>query len=160
MLAQQIEVLYWHHKSVNKSQTKTAAHWDNIYPNLQLKQPTILAWLKDEEKWHAQFAEVESKGQASQTKWVKQTKHPEVNEMLDLWVVKAMADGVHVNREILHQKWTQFANLVGVPEDEQLNLSEGWLTAFKKHCVLKEFKKHGEAGFASAEDVEKECVHV
>ena len=72
---------------------------------------------------------MESKGQAGRSKWVKQTEHPEVNEMLELWVAKAMADNVPVNREILWQKW-RFADLVGVPEDKKLNLSEGWLTAF------------------------------
>ena len=160
LIAQRIEVLNWHHKSINKSQTKTAAHWNNIYPNLQLKQPTISAWLKEKEKWCVQFAEVESKGEASWTKWVKQPEHPEVNEMLELWVAKAITDGVYVNGAILHQKWTQFANLVGVPKDEWLNLSEGWLTAFKRHCGLKEFKKHSEAGSVGAEDVENECMHV
>ena len=76
--------------------------------------------------------------------------------MLELWVAKAMADGVHVNGAILRQKWINFADLVGVPNDERLNLSEGWLTAFKKRCGLKEFKKHGEAASASTEDVDKE----
>ena len=51
MLAQQIEILDWHHESLEKNQTKTAAHWNKIYPNLCLKQPIISAWLKDEQKW-------------------------------------------------------------------------------------------------------------
>ena len=93
-LSQRIEILNWHHKSVDKSQTKTAAHWNDIYPNLWLKQPTISAWLKDEEKWCAQFAEVESKGQSSRIKQAKQTKHPAVCEMLKLWVAEAMVDDV------------------------------------------------------------------
>jgi len=138
-LAQWIKILDWHHASITKNQTKKMAHWDQIYPNLWLKQPIISAWLKEEEKWQAQWAEVESKGQAGRSKWVKQTEHPELNKMLELWVAKAMADNVPVNGEILWQKWTCFADLVGVPEDERLNLGEGWLTAFKKCCGLKEF---------------------
>lgn len=78
--------------------------------------------------------------------------------MLKLWVTKVMADDVHVNGEILHQKWKQFADLAGVPKDEWLILSEGWLIAFKKCCGLKEFKKHGEAGSSTAEDVKKEHI--
>lgn len=93
-------------------------------------------------------------------KRMKQTEHPGVNEMLELWVTKAMADGIHINGEALRHKWTQFADMDGVPNDERLNLSEGWLTAFKKRCGLKEFKRHGEAGSASAEDVEKERTRV
>jgi hypothetical protein len=152
--------LDWHHASIAKNQTKTAAHWDQIYPNLQLKQPVISAWLKEEEKWRAQWAEVESKGQAGSSKRVKQTEHPEVNEMLELWVAKAMADNVPVNGEILRQKWTRFADLVGVPGDERLNLSEGWLTAFKKRCGLKEFRRHGEAASSDPADVAKERARI
>ena len=51
-------------------------------------------------------------------------------------------------------------DLACVPNNGWLTLSEGWLTAFKKRCRLKEFKKHGEARSASAEDVENECTHM
>ncbi|KAF8234821.1 hypothetical protein L208DRAFT_1259884, partial [Tricholoma matsutake] len=50
-LAQRIEILDWHHASIKKNQSKMAAYWDQLYPNLQLKQPIISAWLKEEEKW-------------------------------------------------------------------------------------------------------------
>ena len=103
---------------------------------------------------------MESKGQADRSKQVKQTEHPEVNKMLKLWVAKAMADNVPVNREILWQKWTHFANLVGVSEDERLNLSEEWLTAFKKQCGLKEFRCHGEAESSDSANVEKEQAQI
>lgn len=93
-------------------------------------------------------------------KQMKQTEHPGVNNVLELWVTKAMADGIHINGEALRHKWTQFADMDGVSNDERLNLSEGWLTAFKKHCGLKEFTRHGEAGSASAKDMEKEHTHV
>jgi hypothetical protein len=52
-------------------------------------------------------------------------QHPEVTEMIDLWVSMAMADNLLLTGEVLHQKWKKFADLVGVPEDEQLNLSKG-----------------------------------
>ncbi|KAF8231179.1 hypothetical protein L208DRAFT_1278429, partial [Tricholoma matsutake] len=45
MLAQWIKILDWHHKSLEKNQTKTVAHWNEIYLNLCLKQPIISAWL-------------------------------------------------------------------------------------------------------------------
>ena len=146
----------WHNATIEKNQTKTAAHWDQIYPNLQLKQPTISPWLKEEKKWRTQWAEVGNKGLAGKSKQAEQTKHPEVNEMLELWVAKAMVEKVPVNGEILQQKWTCFADLIGVPEDEKLNLSEGWLTSFKKRCGLKEFRRHGEAASSGPADVEKE----
>ena len=51
-------------------------------------------------------------------------------------------------------------HLVGVPMDERLVLSEGWLEALKRRCGLKGFKRHGEAGSASPEDVESERKHI
>lgn len=51
--------------------------------------------------------------------------------MLDLWISKAMADNVLITGEVLRQKWKKFADLQGVPEDERLTLSEGWLTKLK-----------------------------
>ncbi|KAJ6605570.1 hypothetical protein DFH09DRAFT_1067823 [Mycena vulgaris] len=61
---------------------------------------------------------------------------------------------VHVSGEIIRQKWIRFADLVGIPEDERLALSEGWLGALTKVCGLKELKRHGEADSADLVDIE------
>ena len=97
-------------------------------------------------------------GSACLGKRVCQTQHPEVTEMLDLWVSKAMADGILLTGEVLHQKWRKFADLAGVPEDKRLNLSEGWLGRYtgKARIGLKQMKCHGEAASAAAETVEME----
>ena len=76
--------------------------------------------------------------------------------MLDLWVSKAMADNMLLTGEVLQQKWKSFANLAGVPDDECLNLSKGWLSHFKEQNRLKGVKWHGEATSAAKETVEKE----
>jgi hypothetical protein len=81
-------------------------------------------------------------------------EHPRISEMMDLWVSKAMADGIFLTGEILRQKWNAFADLDGVPEDERLKLSNGWLTHFKEQNSLQEMKRHGEAGTAKPETVE------
>ena len=83
-------------------------------------------------------------------------QHPEVTEMLDLWVSKAMADGILLTGTVLHQKWRKFADLVCVPEDKQLNLSEGWLTRYKTRNGLKEMRRHGEAASVASETVHRE----
>ena len=70
--------------------------------------------------------------------------------------IKAMADNLLVTGEVLQQKWTKFADLVGVVKDEHLNLSEGWLAHFKTRNGLKQFKHHGEAASADLETVEGE----
>ena len=46
-LHQCIEILDWYHKN-GKNQTKTAKHFDPIYPNLKIKQPLISVWVKNE----------------------------------------------------------------------------------------------------------------
>ncbi|KAJ3735641.1 hypothetical protein DFJ43DRAFT_990794, partial [Lentinula guzmanii] len=60
-------------------------------------------------------------GASANAKWLCQTQHPEVSEMLELWVVKAMEDDIVLQGEVLQQKWTAFAN----PGDKWLNLSDG-----------------------------------
>jgi len=151
-LAQRIEILNWHHAQ-SKSQKETATYFNTKYPSLQLKQPIISAWLKDEAKWHQQWEN--NKGDHS-TKCARQTQHPGITEMMDLWVSQAMGDGILLTGEVLHQKWLQFADLAGVPTDERLCLSNGWLARYKARNGLKEFKRHGEASSVSEQTVKKE----
>jgi Fe-S cluster assembly scaffold protein SufB len=151
---QRIEILEWHHKN-GANQTATAQHFDPIYPNLQIKQPLVSSWLKDEAKWYEQWDQT-NKNSDRTAKRVRQTEHPDVSEMMDLWVSKAMGDGVLLTGEVLRQKWNRFADLVGIPEDERLKLSHGWLTRFKEQHGLKQLKRHGEAASADAKTVETE----
>ena len=157
-LAQRIEILDWYHKH-KQSQTKTAEHFASIYPNVLIKQPLISSWLKDEAKWRARWHETNRESDRT-AKRARQTEHPAVSEMLDLWVSKAMADGILLTGGVLRQKWYTFADLVGVPADERLNLSNGWLTRFKERNGLKEWKRHGEASSSNAETVEEERKRV
>ena len=82
---QRIEILNWYHKNGQKQLLK-AQHFDKIYPELCLKQPLICSWVKDEAKWHAGYAAED--GVAHSAKWACKTCHPEVTEMMDLWVVQ------------------------------------------------------------------------
>jgi hypothetical protein len=152
-LGQRIEILDWHYAN-GANQSKTAKHFDAIYPNLQLKQPRVSAWCKNEGKWRQEYEIGTSSGHSA--KRICQTQHPEVTEMLDLWISKAMADKIILTGEVIRQKWRRFANLAGVPEDERLSLSEGWLTRYKTRNGLKNIKRHGEAASAASKIVEKE----
>jgi hypothetical protein len=145
-LAQHIEILDWHHKN-GKNQSSTARHFAPLYPNLKIKQPLVSAWLKDEAKWRTLGEETGQAGDRS-AKRVRQTEHPEIDEMMYLWVSKAMGDGILLTGEVLRQKWHAFADLVGVPGDDHLKLSNGWLESFKRRNGLKEWKRHGEAASA------------
>jgi hypothetical protein len=148
---QRIEILDWH-RANKKTQHETAEHFTPIYPNLQIKQPLISSWVKNEHKWR----ETASCSMEQTAKCARQTQHPKVTEMMDLWVLEAMSNNILLTGEVLRQKWTTFANLVGIPEEDRLKLSDGWLARFKARHGLKEFKHHGEAASASVESAETE----
>ncbi|KAF5380730.1 hypothetical protein D9757_007081 [Collybiopsis confluens] len=156
-VAQRIEILDWYHAN-GKVQKKTAAHFDSKYPNLCLTQPLISKWVKKEVYWREQFTK--SGGALNSAKRARQTQHPEVTEMLNLWVTKIMENGVSITGEVLRQKWQHFANLVGVPEDERLTLSEGWVEKYKKRNGLHSVKRHGEAASADSEAVANERARI
>ncbi len=80
--------------------------------------------------------------------------------MIDLWVLKVMADKILLTGEVLQQKWNIFANLAGVPEDDRLKLSNGWLAQFKDRNGLREWKRHGEAALANNEIVEQKQTQI
>jgi hypothetical protein len=60
--------------------------------------------------------------------------------MMYLWVSKAMHDGILLTGEVLRQKWNTFADLAGIPEDESLKLSNGWLGHFKERNGFQQMK--------------------
>lgn len=155
-LAQRIEILDWH-KENGRNQSKTARHFNTIYPNLKLKQPIISDWAKNEKKWRERW---DGEKLEQGAKRMRQTQHPEITEMLDLWVSQAMKNEIIVTGEVLRQKWRAFATIAGIPEDDHLKLSNGWLMKFKARNGLKEFKRHGDAASSSPETVEQERKRV
>jgi hypothetical protein len=98
-LAQQIEILDWHHKN-GQNQMKIAQHFNAVYPNLKIKQLLVLSWIKEEVKWRELWEQTNHQDNWA-AKRAQQTEHPEVSEMMYLWVLKAMADGILVTREVL-----------------------------------------------------------
>jgi hypothetical protein len=99
---QQVEILDWYHAN-GKNQSLMARHFNNIYPSLQLKQPIISSWVRDESKWCAMYQQ--DGGVASSTKCTHFSRHPEVTEMLDLWIIKACEDGLLLTGDTICQKW-------------------------------------------------------
>ncbi len=153
-VAQRVEVLDWHH-SHGRNQSTTAKYFSRIYPDLRFKQPLLSAWLKNEHKWRKQLAEGGGKLKKDSI-----TKFPHVHASLQLWVTKALEDNVNLNGEVIRQKWCSFAKLAGVPEEDWLMLSDGWLTSFKSSMGLREFRKHGEAASADPSAVANERERV
>lgn len=152
-LSQRIEILDWYHAN-GKNQSKTAKHFNMIYPNIKLTQPRVSEWLKQEGRWREEFDK--HSGSAAKMKRARQTEHPEVTEMMEIWVKTALQKKVTLTGELLRQKWIVFADAANIPVEDRLTLSNGWLARFKNRLGLKEYKNHGEAGSADLEDVERE----
>ena len=155
-LGQHIQILDWHHANGN-NQSKTAAHFGNLW-KMQLKQPLVSKWVKNEQYWRELCAK--EGGRQQKIKWIRMTIHPEVEEILSLWVAKAMMDGLILTGETLCQKWKQFTNLAQILEDDRISLSEGWLTGFKNRVGLRGIKRHGKAASADLVTVAKERERV
>jgi hypothetical protein len=152
-IAQRIEVMDWFHAN-GKNQSKTAKHFNTIYPNLRLTQPCVSEWLKEEARWRADYSKYS--GSAAKMKRARQTEHPEITEMMEFWVTTALNNGVKLTGDLIRQKWTEFADIRKIPEEDRLALSSGWLTRMKHRMGIKEYKSHGEAGSADPKDVETE----
>jgi hypothetical protein len=67
-----------------------------------------------------------------------------------------MSNKIQLTGDVLWQKWTSFADLVGISPDNHLNLSDSWLTSFKARYNLSQFKCHSEAGSIDKDTVERE----
>lgn len=155
-LAQRIKILDWYHAN-GENQTKTAKHFDAKYPNLKLKQPLISDWVRHEAKWREDWDRAKEGSKAERlAKRPCQTEHPAIDEMMRHWVSVAMSQKINITGEAIRQKWTKFADLTGVPADERLSLSDGWLTRFKARNGLKHVTRHGEAGSAEPGTAESE----
>ncbi|KAJ2919528.1 hypothetical protein MD484_g941, partial [Candolleomyces efflorescens] len=157
-IAQRIEILDWHHAN-RKNQSKTAAHWDPIYPNLLIKQPLISSWIKDEVKWCTKWAESNRTSNRT-TKRVRLVEQPKVNKMLELWTMITLTNGLILTGEVLRQKYHQFARMAGIPEDQWLKLSNGWLESFKARNGLKSWQRHGEAGSSKVKTITEEQLRI
>ncbi|KAJ7798122.1 hypothetical protein B0H14DRAFT_3492881 [Mycena olivaceomarginata] len=70
-LEQRIEILDWYHAN-GKNQSKTAKHFDPIYPNLCIKQPLVSSWVNKEQEWRATY--VNHDGAAQKVKRLRQTQ--------------------------------------------------------------------------------------
>ena len=75
-----------------------------------------------------------------------------------------MTQAIHyslpLSGKILKEKWGDFAWLDGIPSDEWLKLSSGWLESFKNCHQLQAFQKHGEAALVDLKVVASEIERI
>ncbi|KAH9451774.1 hypothetical protein Pst134EA_025712 [Puccinia striiformis f. sp. tritici] len=129
---QKNQILDWYHSN-GKNQTKTAKHFQTIYPELRIKQPLISAWLKNEESIRAKKNYVNEN-----VKRMRMIQYPQVDDLLGEWAKEALNNNhIHLTDNLLREKWKEFARLENIPTDAWLNLSHGWLSSFKARKGLK-----------------------
>ncbi|KAI7957779.1 hypothetical protein MJO29_001978 [Puccinia striiformis f. sp. tritici] len=153
--SQKVEVLDWYHKN-GKNQSKTAVHFGKVYPDLKIKQPLLSKWLKSEDAIRLKS----SQSAHESTKKVRQLSYPKVEASLVEWMTQAIHCNMTITGDIIKARWRDFARLAGIPSEEWLKLSGGWLDSFKRRHQLKSYRKHGEAASADITVVESEVERV
>jgi Tc5 transposase DNA-binding domain len=119
----------------------------------------ISAWVQEESKWRKEWSEAQSSSERER-KRIRLVENPQATEMLEMWISKAMNDKVLVTGEVLRAKYRQFEEMLGIPEEQRLKLSAGWLESLKNRAGLKSYKRHGEAGSTLLEDANAERERV
>jgi hypothetical protein len=132
---QKNQILDWYHTN-GKNQTKTAKHFQTVYPELRIKQPLISAWLKNEGSIRAKKKYVNAS-----VKRMRMIQYPRVDELLGEWAREAIAHHVHLTDSLLREKWKELARQENIPPDDWLHLSHGWLASFKARKGLKQQRR-------------------
>lgn len=153
-IAQKIEVINWY-KANGESQRKTVEYFSKRLPELNLKQPTLSRWIKSETKIKAT-----APLNAQTALRVRPVKHSDIEEMLEQWLDEAAAAGVIVTGDVIKAQWKDFARKKNLPEDQWLQVSDGWLTRFKTRHNMQLYTNHGEAGSVDIATVENEIKRV
>lgn len=78
---------------------------------------------------------------------------PQIETSMSNWILQAQSRNVKITGELIRAKIRRFAELHGVDADNFLQLSNGWLDAFKARHLLKEYRCHGEAASVTQESV-------
>ncbi|KNE96110.1 hypothetical protein PSTG_10532 [Puccinia striiformis f. sp. tritici PST-78] len=153
--SEKVEVLDWYHKN-GRNESKTADHFAQVYPHLRIKQPLLSKWLKAEDLIR------ENNRQSCQisTKKIQQICHPKVEASLTEWMTQAIHCNLTITGDMIKAKWRDFARLAGIPSDEWLKLSGGWLESFENCHNLKSYRRHGEAASVDINVVELEVERV
>ncbi|KIL65026.1 hypothetical protein M378DRAFT_162590 [Amanita muscaria Koide BX008] len=77
-LEQRIEILNWYHAN-GRNQSKTAKHFDALYPNLRIKQPLVSSWVKDELRWREEWENSHGSHTAKRTRRIPPSPSPSLS---------------------------------------------------------------------------------
>jgi len=77
----------------------------------------------------------------------------DLDSALANWVLQCEHKGIRLSGDLIKAKAKKFADMLKIPENEQLNFSNGWLQSFQERYTLKHFKLHGESGSADIDAI-------
>ncbi len=121
--------------------------------DLSISQPTISNTLKRS----AEFLSNEMKN--SDAKRHKQAKYPELENVLYEWFLQ-MQEKVNMSGEIIQEKAKSlFVKMYG-ETDPDFSFSSGWLERFKSRYGIKSYRRFGESGSVSMENIENELPRI
>src|ERR1041384_8230072 len=121
--------------------------------DLNISQPTISNTLKRS----AEFLSNEMKN--SDAKRHKPAKYPELENVLYEWFLQ-MQEKVNMSGEIIQEKAKDlFVKMYG-KTDPDFSFSSGWLERFKSRYGIKSYRRFGESGSVSMENIENELPRI
>lgn len=90
-------------------------------------------------------------------------QHPQLDNALANWVIQCAHRGITVQGDMTKEKAKHFAKMLGIPEDEQPEFSNGWLHSFqlRHNFSFRKFNgdsnalQQGRAGGATASDTKR-----
>ena len=147
---EKVGLLDWFHSN-GSNQVSTVNHFKPVFPTLN--QSTVSRMLKQEKELRARL----TAGINTTSIRYRQVKHPQFEAAMGEWLSR-MEQQPHsrLNGASIKEVAVKFYNLLDIPEDERLELSNGWLCSFQKRHGLKLFQFHGEAASAPMETLAPE----
>lgn len=85
---------------------------------------------------------------------------PDVEQALWEWIQDAETRNLRLTGVLIREKAQRIAVELGIPPDQGITFSDGWLTRFKQRYGLKQYIFHGEAASAPIEDINNQRGHV
>lgn len=148
-------VLDWYHRN-GRNQEKTADHFRQAEGFHNLSQSSVSRWVRMEEGMRQKV----ERGDAQRIRIrAVAVKHPALEECLNAWIDRV--EQTHSSRltgELIRSVAAKFYDRLGVPAEERLALSNGWLDGLKQRRQLKFYSEKKAA--ASSKEVQAERTRV
>lgn len=145
---QKKKICQWHDANAALTQSQLADKAKREFGLFKAPvQGTISGILRDRQKFlHVKDVDLKSKR-------TRALAFPAVDEALANWVLQCQAKRVMLSGDLIKARAKRFATLSGIPDDQLLSFSNGWLQAFQGRHGFKQVSAHGESGSVNSEEI-------